>query len=152
MCESQHQLCRVDSSGRSMSLVPVGMKPAGWRSRATVWRAGLSFQRNGHRKELVQPQLALSQAQAHNGIRTARSRFLPPKSSGRRFPRSLFVYLSHFTVVSHQLNQAMRSLFGNQGAEVSLSVEAETNHRSFSQDRTGGEAVPQHRISHKCAG
>lgn len=38
-----------------------------------------------------------------------------------------FVYLFHFTVVSHQLNKAMRSLFGDQGAEVSLVVKTESN-------------------------
>lgn len=62
-----------------------------------------------------------------------------------------FVYLSHFTVVSHQLNKAMRSLFGDQGAEVSLGVKTETNQESLSGERNGG-TVPQCRMSSGCAG
>lgn len=62
-----------------------------------------------------------------------------------------FVYLFHFTVVSHQLNKAMRSLFGDEVAEVSLSVKTESNQQSLSGERNGG-IVPQYRISTGCAG
>lgn len=52
-------------------------------SVCTICWAGLSFQRNQHRKALVvEAELALSQAQVHNGSRMARNRLLPPKSSG----------------------------------------------------------------------
>lgn len=44
----------------------------------------------------------------------------------------------------------MRSLFGDQGAEVSLGVKTETNQESLSGERNGG-TVPQYRISCECA-
>lgn len=52
-----------------------------------------------------------------------------------------FVYLFHFTVVSHQLNKAMRSLFGDQGAEVSLVVKTESNQQSLTRERNGRTPV-----------
>lgn len=53
-----------------------------------------------------------------------------------------FVYLPHFTVVSHHLNKAMRSLFGDQGAEVSLGVKTETNQESLLGKRKWGDCTP----------
>jgi len=49
------------------------------------------------------------------------------------------------------LNKATRSLFGDQGAQVSLGVKTETNQENLSQERNGG-AVPQYRICSGCAG
>lgn len=52
-----------------------------------------------------------------------------------------FVYPFYFTVVSHQLKKAMRSLSGDQGAEVSLGVKTETN-QQFVRREEWGDCTP----------